>query len=244
VSQVLGAKWTDRIFGQLSIDGRSRTEPDEAGVVHEGTAELAQARFLTPAQPAEPAAGGAAGLVARGWQTATGTLIPLLGAYTDHTTQFRNLFCDTATCRYRITGGVTSLRAIKIRSRGLLGIEGDLAIEGEQLDGNLMVGVSRETLGGIPGAEAKVFTIERDGLLWTPVRVTGTIDEPKEDLTRRIVDAAGQRVLEALPGLEAFKAAGNALEQGAEVLKNSSGGIIEKGSQLIDSVLPGRQDPP
>jgi hypothetical protein len=164
----------------------------------------------------------------------------VLGAYTDRTVQFRNLVCDTASCQYRKEGDRINLTGIKIRSRSLLGVEGTLDITGEQLDGHLMVGVSRETLSGIPGAETKVFTIERDGLVWTPVRITGTFDKINEDLTDRLVDAAGARILEKLRDLDTLRQTIESLDPGKlrDGVLDQGGKIIEEGGKLIDGILP------
>lgn len=238
VAQILGGEWTNRVFGRLNVTGQSQGEGDT--LVHSGTAELADARFLTPpAAPTAPAA-GALGLVTKGWQNLTGTIIPVLGAYTERGVQFRNLVCDSARCRYRKEGDRIALSEIRIRSRALLGIEGTLDIQGEQLDGRLMVGVSRETLSGIPGAETKVFTVERDGLVWTPVRVTGTLDEPKEDLTDRLIDAAGARILDEIPDLETIRRTIENLDPGKirDGVIDQGGKLLDEGGKLLDGVLP------
>jgi hypothetical protein len=238
VAQVLGGEWANRVFGRLTVTGQSQGEGDT--LVHTGTAELADARFLTPPPATTAPAEGALGLVTKGWRNLTGTIIPVLGAYTDRTVQFRNLVCDTASCRYRKEGDRINLTDIKIRSRSLLGVEGTLDITGEQLDGRLMVGVSRETLAGIPGAETKVFTIERDGLVWTPVRITGTFDNLKEDLTDRLVDAAGARILDELPNLDTIRQTIETLDPGQlrDGVLDQGGKIIEEGGKLIDGILP------
>jgi hypothetical protein len=103
-----------------------------------------------------------------------------------------------------------------------------------------MVGVSRETLSGIPGAETKVFTIERDGLVWTPVRITGTFDKINEDLTDRLVDAAGARILEKLPDLDTLRQTIESLDPGKlrDGVLDQGGKIIEEGGKLIDGILP------
>ena len=234
VAQILGTDWSNRVFGRLTVTNRSHGQGDH--LLHEGSAELADARFLTPNTPVPNPIAGAPAIIGQGWQLFSSTLIPVLGAYTDRTVQFRNLVCDTARCRYRKDGDTMHLTDIVIRSRAMLGVEGSLDIRGRDLDGTLMVGVTRETLSGIPGAESKVFTIERDGLVWTPVKISGTLDAPREDLSQRLMDAAGGRLLEALPGLDQIKAT---LQNIAPpVIKDGAGGLIEQGGKLLDSVIP------
>src|SRR5690606_32272100 len=62
------------------------------------------------------------------------------------------------------------------------------------------LGIAPGTLSSIPGAETDVFVPGEKGLLWTDVRVTGAKDDPKEDLTERLIAAAGLRMFEELPG--------------------------------------------
>lgn len=234
VAQILGPDWSNRVLGRLTVTNRSHGEGDR--LLHEGSAELADARFLTPNTPVPDPITAAPAIIGQGWQMVTSTLIPVLGAYTDRTVQFRNLVCDTARCRYRKDGDTMHLTDIVIRSRAMLGVEGTLDIRGRDLDGTLMVGVTRETLSGIPGAESKVFTIERDGLVWTPVKISGTLDAPREDLTRRLMDAAGDRLIEALPGLDQIKATLKILSPPG--LEDGPGGLIEQGGKLLDNLLP------
>jgi hypothetical protein len=66
------------------------------------------------------------------------------------------------------------------------------------------LGVAAELLRPLPGAREKVFTESRDGFVWTPVSLGGTLDSPEENLSARLATAAGDQVLEAVqPILEA-----------------------------------------
>jgi hypothetical protein len=245
VAEVVGPDWTNRIFGRLALDFDSRVE--DGVVVHEGRAGLADARLITPEQAPRESAAGVLGALEQGWSAFTGTLLPVLGAYTDRGAQFRNLVFDSATCRFRKEPERIELRSIDLQSRGLLAASGELDIIGRDLQGLLQLGVARAALAGLPGAEAKVFTTERDGLLWTQVRISGTLDDPKEDLTARLVDAAGQRILEAVPQLapellqnaagNAIKGAGQALDAGTRLLDETLP-AIETGTRLLESIVP------
>jgi len=46
----------------------------------------------------------------------------------------------------------------------------------------------------LPGVQQKVFTEQRDGLYWAPVQLTGTSQNPKEDLSKRISSALQESV--------------------------------------------------
>jgi hypothetical protein len=67
-------------------------------------------------------------------------------------------------------------------------VEGTGLITPDHLTGDLLLGLSPKILGWIPGEE-KVFTEQRDGLRWTTVKISGTPEQPKEDLTKRLVGA-------------------------------------------------------
>ena len=63
------------------------------------------------------------------------------------------------------------------------------------------------------------------GLVWAPLRVTGTLDDPKEDLTDRLMAAAGMRMFDVIP------------ETGEKVIKFSRSLLGETPVQVIDKGL-------
>jgi hypothetical protein len=79
-------------------------------------------------------------------------------------------------------------------------VEGSGSIGPDHVDCNLLVGLSPKILGWIPGAEERVFTDEKDGLRWTTVRISGTPDQPKEDLTKRLVSAFRDKMTKEFKG--------------------------------------------
>jgi hypothetical protein len=151
-----------------------------------------------------------------------------LAAYAD-TRRFRFIQLSEARTKWRIVNDEILLTELVLGSEGLIRLEGTLSIKGENIDGNFQLGLVPGTLANIPGAETHVFQPGRFGLLWAPIRVTGTLSEPKEDLTQRLTDAAGARMFELLPetGEKVFKFTRNAL--GESPIK-----IIEKGTEVID----------
>ena len=84
------------------------------------------------------------------------------------------------------------------------------------------------TLSNIPGAETDVFLPGSHGLLWAPVHVTGTLDNPEEDLTARLIEAAGMRMFETLPETGEM-----ALRFTQKAIGSYSGGAIGKGFELL-----------
>jgi hypothetical protein len=67
-------------------------------------------------------------------------------------------------------------------------------VTGDQLQGLLEVGLKPEFLDWVPGSLEAVFTDERDGLHWTSVRLSGTVQEPREDLSKRLLNAMQDRL--------------------------------------------------
>ncbi|MGD9895834.1 MAG: hypothetical protein AB7T14_01975 [Candidatus Methylacidiphilaceae bacterium] len=83
---------------------------------------------------------------------------------------------------------------IEIESKGRMRIEGNLHVEGKEIRGGLAVGLPPERVALLPGAREKIFSEERNGYLWTPVAVTGTVQDPQEDLSPRVAAVAKEAV--------------------------------------------------
>jgi hypothetical protein len=79
------------------------------------------------------------------------------------------------------------IKDIFVGEKGKFRIEGEIAIERRQLAGTLRLGLTREYLDWLPHPE-EVFTRNQSGYLWTNVRLSGTIDEPGQDLSPRIIE--------------------------------------------------------
>ena len=79
-------------------------------------------------------------------------------------------------------------------------LEGTGSMGPGHIDANLLLGLSPKILGWIPGAEERVFTDQKDGLRWTPVRISGTPEQPKEDLTKRLVSAFRDKMTNEFKG--------------------------------------------
>jgi hypothetical protein len=142
--------------------------------------------------------------VARGrMEVRNGTLTALpvldaLAAYAD-TRRFRVLTLSEAHSDWMWRKDGFSLNHLVLASEGLVRLEGSITLRGRNLDGTFRLGLAPGTLSTIPGAETDVFLAGERGLLWTPLRITGTLDDPKEDLTDRLVAAAGARMFDVIP---------------------------------------------
>ena len=105
-----------------------------------------------------------------------------------------------------------------------------------------------------PGANSRVFVESNPGappgLQWTRVRIVGTLDAPMEDLSSRLIGAAGMSLLLDTPGAIVGQGAETLLKpvlgEGAaklpgKVISGASGVIengVNAGAGLLKSVLP------
>ena len=76
---------------------------------------------------------------------------------------------------------------IAIEEKGKFRIEGEISIEQRRLRGTIRLGLTREYLDWLPNPE-EVFSRKQGGYLWTNVRLSGTIDDPGQDLSPRIIE--------------------------------------------------------
>ena len=85
-------------------------------------------------------------------------------------------------------GPSVEIKNIAVEDKGKFRIEGLVLLKGKSLGGALQLGVSREYLEWLPRAE-EIFTSERGGHLWTTVHLSGTIEQPQQDLSPRVMEA-------------------------------------------------------
>jgi hypothetical protein len=182
-----------------------------------------------------------------------------LAAYAD-TRRFRVLPLSVAQTDWSWREGLIRLDKLVLASEGLVKLEGSLVIEGENLDGHFRLGLAPGSLASIPGAETAVFLPGEGGLLWAPLRITGTINDPKEDLSERLMMAAGVRMLETLPesGLQVLKFTQNVvgetptkvIEKGVDTIDKgiraveNAGNVVNEVSGVLGGFLGGPRTPP
>ena len=159
------------------------------------------------------------------------TALPLLdkiAAYAN-TSRFRRLALNEASLDFEKVGENIKLTNIVLSSEGLVRLEGEMEIEGDEIrKGDLRIGITPGTLAHIPGAETKVFKRGDLGLLWTPLNVSGTLDAPQEDLSDRLVAAAKERMFEMLPGIGeyALKFTGKPIGESTKMVLKEKGVIL------------------
>ncbi|WP_411827562.1 hypothetical protein [Luteolibacter sp. AS25] len=155
-------------------------------------------------------------------------LLDALAAYAD-TRRFREMQLSEAHTKWNYTDDETLLYDLVLASEGLFRLEGRFSIKGEDIDGQFQLGLVPGVLSNIPGAETAVFKPGSHGLLWTPVRISGTLDDVEEDLTVRLIDAAGMRMLEKLP-----ESGELVLKFTQDVIDKNSHKVVEEGVKVLE----------
>lgn len=79
------------------------------------------------------------------------------------------------------------IKDIVIEEKSKFRIEGEISIKRSLLRGTIKLGLNREYLDWLPNPE-EVFSRRANGYLWTDVHLSGTIDEPRQDLSQRIME--------------------------------------------------------
>jgi hypothetical protein len=79
------------------------------------------------------------------------------------------------------------IKDLFIEEKGKFRVEGEISVEQRRLRGTIRLGLTREYLDWLPNPE-EVFSRRRSGYLWTNVHLSGTIDEPAQDLSSRIIE--------------------------------------------------------
>jgi hypothetical protein len=163
-------------------------------------------------------------------RNSTLTALPMLdalAAYAD-TRRFRVMQLSESRTKWRYSDGGYVFTDFVMASEGLIRLEGNFSIKGREIDGVFRLGLVPGTLSNIPGAESHVFLPGERGLLWAPIRITGTLDDPKEDLTDRLIAAAGLRMFDVIP-----ETGEKALKFTKSVLGETPDKVIDKGEKVI-----------
>lgn len=211
MEEVIAEDWKRRLMGPLSVDFALEQEPGQEILVK---GEMEMENGVLTALP----------------------VLDRIAAYAN-TARFRRLALSEAQLDFTRRGDTIDLRNIRISSEGLIRLEGRMTIVGDLITyGEFRVGITPGTLAHLPGAETKVFRPGELGLLWSPLSISGTLDSPKEDLSDRLIAAAGERMFEMLPesGQMALKYSGRAISDSTKAILENKGLMLEAGKGLLD----------
>ena len=164
-----------------------------------------------------------------------------IATYT-RTERFRRLVLDEASANFNLQDKALVFTDLSLRSNGLVQITGKVIVRdpfyptrSPNIDGVLQVGVVHGVLKWLPGADKKVFTTEREGYLWTTMRVQGTLDALTEDLSPRLTSAAVTTTVEKVPE-KGFEVGRGILDGAASVLSGEAGRILRgAGGTVLDT---------
>ena len=206
VKKILSPKWKSKISGTLHGDIFVTGTPNgNEQLVSKGTLHLKE--------------GVLEGL----------PLMDLIAQYTKME-RFKRLALHKSHADFVKKGNRIEISNLVLQSDGLTRLEGSFVLEDRKiLKGQFLLGVTPGTLRWIPGAEQKVFTNSRNGFLWTPVEITGTLDAPQENLSGRLAGAAINTLVNDAPG--------QATDAAKKILSNPSN-AIDTGKSLINSLVP------
>ena len=167
------------------------------------------------------------------------------------TVDFQKFECD-----FMKFGDQYEMSNLVLISKGLIQLEGDLKINGVNIDGLLNVGLPSKSLSKLPGARGNVFKRGKDGLYWAQIKIGGTFGNITNDIKDRLIQAAidagikdlfklGEGVLDpdtAAKILNLGVENGVPLEDLPNMLKADNGllkGGIEGGSEVLKGLLKG-----
>lgn len=210
LEEILPEDWKQRLLGGVRVDFQARGAKEGEPVV---SGDLEIRRGTLTALP----------------------ILDRIAAYTN-TERFRRLELSEANLSFRQEGERLELRDINLASEGLVRLEGDLILEGNVIrSGDFNLGITPGTLIYLPGAETKVFQRGKMGLLWAPIRVGGTLDSPTEDLSERLIEAAGERMFELIPetGKWALKYGGGEISEQTKGLLTKHGFILGVANSVL-----------
>lgn len=123
--------------------------------------------------------------------------VPLLDQLVQftHLERFRRMTLTRGSVVFTRSGDRTTVQQLTLESPGLLRLEGSCTLIGGNIDAHFQLGVAGEVLKPFPVLQKRVFTGARDGFYWTPLRVTGPVTHPHEDLSARLETAAAEELL-------------------------------------------------
>ncbi|MCF6310914.1 MAG: AsmA family protein [Verrucomicrobiales bacterium] len=205
-SKLLSSDWQKKLSGQLNADFTLKgSSKDKNGLVSKGSVHLKN--------------GAIEGM----------PILDLIAQYTKMQ-RFKRLALHQASADFVKKGDRIEISKLVLQSDGLTRLEGSFVLENNQItQGKFQLGVTPGTLRWIPGAKQKVFTRAKDGFLWTPLVISGSLDQPKEDLTARLTGAAIEALVNDAPA--------QATDAAKKILNNPSD-AIDTGKKLLDSLIP------
>ncbi len=96
---------------------------------------------------------------------------------------------DEASATYDWNPDRLEVREVVLERSRIICVKGAGTLRGQELDGTFQLGLAPEIVEKFPGAREEVFQRSEGGYLWTQVRLTGSISNPRNDLKARLLAA-------------------------------------------------------
>ena len=137
---------------------------------------------------------------------------------------------------FHYENGTLKLTSFVAESKGLLRIEGagQRNVNGN-IEGSFQIGVTPQTLQWLPGSRERVFTVTRNGYLWTDILVGGTLENPTENLSARLSSAMGAAIIEQ--GTNLIKNPAKAVEGAKGLLNTDAEKAVEGAKGLLKNII-------
>ena len=104
--------------------------------------------------------------------------------------QFRRIPLQEISGGFEWTKEAVQITNLVAESKGLMRLEGNCTVtDGGTMDGAFRVGVTPQTLQWLPGSRERVFTVAQGGYVWTDVKINGSLQDMREDLSSRLAAA-------------------------------------------------------
>ncbi len=137
--------------------------------------------------------------------------------------QFERMPLQQVSGDFTYDAGATTVRNFVAESQGLLRVEGECRIGADgSLAGRFRIGVTSQSLQWLPGSQEKVFVTAENGYLWTNIRLSGTTQNPQEDLSDRLKLAVGQQ----------------AIDTGVKLIKEAPSNATDAVNKALDILTP------
>lgn len=101
----------------------------------------------------------------------------------------KNIELDECVATFQWKKGILDVQEVRIEAKGQFKIKGSIKISKSSLSGTLDFGVAEKNLSWLPKAKEDIFTKEEGKYLWTKVKLSGSLQDPQNDLTPRLAQA-------------------------------------------------------
>ena len=180
-------------------------------------------------------------------------ILHVIARKTSNDSFLRLVLKDARTDFTRTSDGGWLVEKLTLDAPGLLRLKGNAtAAPDRTLRGDFILGIVPGTLKYVPGAEQEVFvplnrllvtqreraliTNDDSGLLWTRLKLTGTLDKPEEDLADRLAHAWFNATVDEVMNMS-VEGAAKAAQAAGKLASEAAGQVLEKAPDILQNGL-------